>query len=99
MISWDDFSNYLISKASYSTSSFGGKNTFKKNSMAIGSMDGGTSGQADKIKSYSLATSTHIPPKDKEKHKQQKPIKTDDDGETKNEGGSKKVEVKEGDSK
>ena len=82
-ISWEDFSNYLISKAS----TIGGLMGSNKNASGggkqamnvAGSTGGGSSGDEvtmqtvmgsiEKIKSFSLALTVSIPPKDKEKHK------------------------------
>ena len=63
----------MICKASLDGSSVGNRKGGKAiNSIASGGCDEASAeqtGQSEKIKNYSLALATHIPPKDKEKHR------------------------------
>ena len=95
-ISWEDFSNYLISKASSIGGLMGGAKGGKKavSNVAASSTDSDAAsmqsilGSVEKIKSFSLTLSVGIPPKDKDKHK--KLDSTNPDGDKDDGDGSNK---------
>lgn len=78
-ISWEDFSNYLISKASSIGGLVGGSKGAGKSLSNIASAGGSDDvssmslamGSVEKIKSFSLTMAVNVPPKDKDKHKRE----------------------------
>ena len=70
VISWEEFSNYLISKASKSGGLFlGGQQKKTISNLTMSAADTQMIGAAEKIRPYSLTVSAQIPPKDRDKHK------------------------------
>ncbi|CDW75345.1 ef hand family protein [Stylonychia lemnae] len=79
IITWEDFSNYLISKASTIGGLVGGSKGAGKAMSSIASAGGSDDiasmssamGSVEKIKSFSLTMAVNVPPKDKDKHKRE----------------------------
>ena len=77
-ITWEDFSNYLISKASSIGGLMGGSKGAGKAMSSIASAGGDDTGglssamgSVEKIKSFSLTMAVNVPPRDKDKHKRE----------------------------